>query len=188
MSSTSDVRMQADESVSLRASIGTLVVLGLRDIRMAASPTTAYLMVGGQCSSDCAYCGQGRGAIGDHSRLSRISWSEVGEEELVDALFAHPEAFQRVCLQTTASRGVLEQLLALVPRIRQASEVPMLEVPMIRLPPVRHRVTARQQPSHTANRLEVALMALRAAGTAPWCSCPAPPAGRGARWCRAHRA
>src|SRR5450756_1905217 len=57
VSSTSDMRAQIGESVSLRASIGTLVVLGLRDIRMAASPTTAYLMVGGQCSSDCAYCG-----------------------------------------------------------------------------------------------------------------------------------
>src|SRR5450756_3040232 len=92
--STSDARMQAGEPVNLRASIGTLVVLGLRDIRMAASPTTAYLMVGGQCSSDCAYCGQGRGAIGDHSRLSRISWPDVGEDELVDAFVAHPGAFQ----------------------------------------------------------------------------------------------
>jgi biotin synthase len=111
--------------VSLRASIGTLVVLGLRDIRMAAAPTTAYLMVGGRCSGDCAYCGQGRGVIGDHSRLSRISWPEVGEGQMVDALVAHPGVFQRVCFQTTASRGVLRQLLALVPRIRQASDVPI---------------------------------------------------------------
>jgi len=92
---------------------------------MAASPTTAYLMVGGRCSGDCAYCGQGRGAVGDHSRLSRISWPEVGEDELVEALVAHPGAFQRVCFQTTASRGVLRQLLALVPRIHEASGVPI---------------------------------------------------------------
>ena len=111
--------------MSLRASIGTLAVLGLRDIRMAAAPTTAYLMIGGQCSSDCAYCGQGRGATGDHSRLSRISWPEVGEKELVDALVTHPGAFQRVCFQTTASVGVLKQLLALVSRMRLASDVPI---------------------------------------------------------------
>jgi biotin synthase len=123
VSSTSDDL--ARKQVNLRASIGTLVVLGLRDIRMAASPTTAYLMAGGQCSSDCAYCGQGRGAIGDHSRLSRISWPDVGEDELVDAFVAHPGAFQRVCFQTTASHGALMQLLGLVPRIRQASGVPI---------------------------------------------------------------
>jgi len=111
--------------VSLRASIGTLVVLDLRDIRMAAAPTTAYLMVGGRCSGDCAYCGQGRSAIGDHSRLSRINWPEVSEDQLFAALVAHPGAFQRVCFQTTASRGVLRQLLVLVPRIRQASDVPI---------------------------------------------------------------
>jgi biotin synthase-related radical SAM superfamily protein len=123
VSSTSDVRTR--RQVTLRASIGTLVVLGLRDIRMAAAPTTAYIMVGGRCSGDCAYCGQGRGATGDHSWLSRISWPEVGEDKLVDALVAHPGAFQRICFQTTASRGVLGQLLALVPRIRQTSDVPI---------------------------------------------------------------
>src|SRR5450756_1858338 len=85
---------------------------------MAAAPTTAYLMVGGRCSGDCAYCGQGRSAIGDHSRLSRINWPEVSEDQLFAALVAHPGAFQRVCFQTTASRGVLRQLLVLVLRIR----------------------------------------------------------------------
>ena len=109
----------------VRASIGTLTVLGLRDIRMDAAPTTAYLMVGGQCSSDCAYCGQGHSAEGDHSRLSRISWPEVSERQLVEAFVAHPGAFQRVCFQTTASRGVREQLLALVPQIHEASGVPI---------------------------------------------------------------
>jgi len=111
--------------VSLRASIGTLSVLGLRDIRMAAMPTTAYLMTSGRCTGDCAYCGQGRGAVGDHSHLSRISWPEVGENQLVEAFVTHPGVFQRVCFQTTASRGVLRQLLALVPRIHEASGVPI---------------------------------------------------------------
>jgi biotin synthase len=109
----------------VRASIGTLAVLELRHIRMAALPTTAYLMIGGRCTGDCAYCGQGRGAVGDHSHLSRISWPEVGEDQLVEAFVAHPGAFQRVCFQTTASRGVLRKLLALVPRIHEASGVPI---------------------------------------------------------------
>jgi len=111
--------------IVVRASIGTLTVLGLRDIRMDAAPTTAYLMIGGQCSSDCAYCGQGRNAVGDRSRLSRISWLEVDEDQLIAAFAAHPGAFQRVCFQTTASRGVFRQLLSLVPRIRQASGLPI---------------------------------------------------------------
>lgn len=105
----------------MRASIGTLAVLGLRDIRMAAVPTTAYLMVGGRCCGDCSYCGQGRSAEGDHDHLSRVVWPEVSDEILEQAFLAHPGAFQRVCFQTTASPGVLRRLLALVPRIRDAS-------------------------------------------------------------------
>lgn len=111
--------------MSLRASIGTLAVLGMRDIRMAAVPTTAYLMTSSSCIGDCAYCGQGRGAVGDHSHLSRINWPEVGENQLVEAFIAHPGVFQRVCFQTTASHGVLRQLLVLVPRIHEASGVPI---------------------------------------------------------------
>jgi len=111
--------------VSLRASIGTLAVLGMRDIRMAAVPTTAYLMTSNSCMGDCAYCGQGRGAVGDHSHLSRINWPEVGENRLVEAFITHPGVFQRVCFQTTASHGVLRQLLVLVPRIHEASCVPI---------------------------------------------------------------
>jgi biotin synthase len=105
----------------MRASIGTLAVLGLRQIRMAAVPTTAYLMVGGRCCGDCSYCGQGRNAEGDHSHLSRIVWPEVGEEELEQAFRDHPGVFQRVCFQTTASPGVLRRLLTFIPRIREAS-------------------------------------------------------------------
>ena len=111
--------------MSLRASIGTLAVLGMRDIRMAAVPTTAYLMTSSSCIGDCAYCGQGRSAVGDHSHLSRINWPEVGENQLVEAFIAHPGVFQRVCFQTTASHGVLRQLLVLVPRIHEASGVPI---------------------------------------------------------------
>jgi biotin synthase-related radical SAM superfamily protein len=106
---------------TVRVSIGTLAVLGLRDIRMAAVPTTAYLMVGDRCSGDCSYCGQGRSAEGDHSHLSRVVWPEVSDEELERAFVTHPGVFQRVCFQTTASRGVLRKLLMLVPRIREAS-------------------------------------------------------------------
>ena len=111
--------------MSLRASIGTLAVLGMRDIRMAAVPTTAYLMTSSSCMGDCAYCGQGRGAVGDHSHLSRINWPEVGENQLVEAFITHPGVFQRVCFQTTASHGVLRRLLVLVPRIHEASGVPI---------------------------------------------------------------
>ncbi|MCE5193177.1 MAG: radical SAM protein [Candidatus Cryosericum sp.] len=109
----------------MRASIGTLAVLGLRNIHMSAVPTTAYLMTGDRCTGDCAYCGQGRSVAGDHNYLSRVTWPEVREEQLIAALTAHPGAFRRICFQTTASRGVLRQLLLLVPRVRQASGLPV---------------------------------------------------------------
>ncbi len=109
----------------LRASIGTLAVLGLRDIRMEAVPTTAYLMVGGKCANNCAYCGQAREASGDHRRLSRVIWPEVGEEELLQAFARHPDAFSRVCFQTTASNGVFLQLLSFLPRLSSSTRAPI---------------------------------------------------------------
>ncbi len=109
----------------LRASIGTLVVLGLRTARMEAAPTTAYLMVGGKCANACAYCGQARDATGDRRRLSRMIWPEVSENELLQAFSLHPDAFRRICFQTTASSGVLTQLLSLIPQLRSITATPI---------------------------------------------------------------
>lgn len=116
---------QLADMSALRASIGTLAVLGLRDLRMAERPTTAYLMVGGRCASDCSYCGQGRSACGDGRHLSRIVWPDVSQDELIEAFSAHPGSFSRVCFQTTTSRGVVRDLVSLVPRIRAALDVPV---------------------------------------------------------------
>ena len=126
----------------VRASMGTLAVLGLRQIRMAAVPTTAYLMTGGRCAGDCAYCGQAQGAVGGRDRLSRITWPEVSEDQVIEAFVTHPGAFERVCFQTTASRGVLRQVLALVPRIQRASGVPIS---------VSYRVTTREEADQLLN-------------------------------------
>ncbi len=44
----------------VQVSIGTAAVLGLTDIPMAVAPTTAYLMLGGRCLMNCAFCAQAR--------------------------------------------------------------------------------------------------------------------------------
>lgn len=111
--------------MTLRASIGTLGVLGIRDIRMEAIPTTAYLMIGSRCTGDCAYCGQGRSFHGSPDHLSRIIWPEISEDSLLSAFVARRGVFERVCLQATASPGVLRALLSFIPRISGASAAPV---------------------------------------------------------------
>lgn len=111
--------------MTVRASIGTLGVLSIRNIRMEAVPTTAYLMIGSRCTGDCAYCGQGRSFQGSPGHLSRISWPEVSEESLLSAFVAHHGIFERVCLQATASPGVMRALLSFIPRISRASAAPV---------------------------------------------------------------
>ena len=60
----------------IRVSIGTAGVLGLVRVPMAVAPTTAYLMLGGQCVMNCAFCAQARESRSNGNALSRVTWPE----------------------------------------------------------------------------------------------------------------
>lgn len=110
----------------INVSIGTAAVLGLADAPMAAAPTTAYLMLGGRCLMDCAFCAQARGSQADPLRLSRVTWPEY-DLPTVAAHLAQASArgdLRRVCLQVTVTRTAFEQSLAILQAVKAACDLP----------------------------------------------------------------
>jgi biotin synthase len=106
---------------TIRVSAGSAAVIGLNDIRLAAAPTTAYLMSGEGCVHDCAFCTQARSAQATRGALSRVTWPEYDLDAVVTSLKTdapgQPGPVGRVCLQVVHDRdwrqevaGVLRQL------------------------------------------------------------------------------
>ncbi len=103
----------------IKVSSGTLGVLGLAETWLDAPPTTAYLMVGGRCRRDCAFCAQARSSKASALALSRVTWPQWDEEETLSAV---EEAYsrgsiQRCCLQVTVGPGNLDRVRAIATRL-----------------------------------------------------------------------
>ena len=92
----------------VRASVGTLAVVGLEGIRMAVRPGVAYLLQysSGGCSARCAFCTQSSASRASRDLLSRVVWPAVELEEILPAL---SKAFRRACIQTVIKEGFLEE-------------------------------------------------------------------------------
>jgi biotin synthase-related radical SAM superfamily protein len=103
----------------IKVSSGTLGVLGLADSRLDAPPTTAYLMVGGRCRRDCAFCAQARSSGASATALSRVNWPVWDEAEALDAvrLACAGGKIQRCCLQVTVSPGSVERAQSIAARL-----------------------------------------------------------------------
>jgi len=129
----SDLVREAYGMDLLRVSIGTAIVLGLRQGRTLAPPTTAYIMVGDSCSSNCSFCTQARGSTSRSDRLSRVTWPRFERETVVRALsLAKGSGIRRICLQVLVDASALAELPDLVIELARASDLPIsLSVPPV---------------------------------------------------------
>jgi biotin synthase len=111
---------------SINVSIGTAAVLGLADVPMAVAPTTAYLMLGGRCLMNCAFCAQARESQASALSLSRVTWPEydldVVTEKLAQA--AAEGSIRRACLQVTVTQDAFEQSVAILHAVHARSGLP----------------------------------------------------------------
>jgi biotin synthase len=93
---------------------------------MAVAPTTAYLMLGGRCLMNCAFCAQARESQASALSLSRVIWPEydldVVTERLVQA--AAQGAIRRACLQVTVTEHAFEQSLSILRAVHARSVLP----------------------------------------------------------------
>ncbi len=111
---------------TVHVSLGSAGVLGLAACRAAVAPTTAYLMTGGRCAHNCAFCAQARSSTASDDQLSRVTWPSFPTEQVLSRLAVAYEqgALQRCCLQVT-SGPELEQVRAMVRAIRRVTAVPL---------------------------------------------------------------
>ena len=93
---------------------------------MAVAPTTAYLMLGGRCLMNCAFCAQARDSQASALSLSRVTWPEYALE-VVAARLADAAArgvVRRACLQVTVTGDAFHRALAVLRMVKGASELP----------------------------------------------------------------
>ena len=112
---------------SIRVSIGTAGVLGLAQVPMIVAPTTAYLMLGGRCTMNCAFCAQARHSDAGDDALSRVTWPAFPLHQVCARLHAaeRQNTLRRVCIQVTAGQEGYRRSLDAVRQIRKNTQLPI---------------------------------------------------------------
>jgi biotin synthase-related radical SAM superfamily protein len=112
---------------AIGVSLGTAEVLGLAAASSDTPPTTAYLLLGGRCAGECAFCAQARTARSRNNSLSRVTWPQHDRDVALTALHrAHAEGrISRACLQVTAGPGMLTETEQVIASIRGGGDVPV---------------------------------------------------------------
>ncbi|MBN1661622.1 MAG: radical SAM protein [Anaerolineae bacterium] len=116
----------SDRVESVQVSIGTAGVLGLASVTMDAAPTTAYLLLGGRCLMNCAFCTQARSSQASAERLSRVTWPSFRLDQVTVSLAEAVEcgALRRACLQVTFGDDAFRQALVVLRAVRAVCDVP----------------------------------------------------------------
>ncbi len=97
----------------VRASIGTLALLGFYSVRLDERPFTAYLLQYSRdgCLAGCIFCPQSRSNLQvDKELLSRIPWPVVELEEIVEKL-RESRVFSRVCVESVLKKRFIDEML-----------------------------------------------------------------------------
>ncbi len=118
--------LETDPS-AIGVSSGTAGVLGLRPLHQEHPPTTAYLMIGERCRSNCSFCAQASGSTAGSRFLSRITWPLYPSPDVLSAVaeaFRH-QKIGRCCFQVTSSPGYQRRTLAAVRTLAGLSAVPI---------------------------------------------------------------
>ena len=120
---------KADLPQQIRVSAGSAIVLGLLEGKLAAEPTTAYLMTykTGKCTANCLFCPQARNSRSKAELLSRVSWPVFSTKNVLKRIENSTEhrKIRRVCIQALNYPDVLTHLAALVTTVKQHTRVPV---------------------------------------------------------------
>ena len=115
--------------IKVRASMGTLGVLGLEFVQMDTPPTTAYLQIytDERCKANCLFCAQASGSSADISHIARGLYVPVDLDPVVNRLeLAYDRGYlRRACIQTALYDKWWEDTVYLIERIREKSRIPI---------------------------------------------------------------
>ncbi len=95
--------------MKIRVSIATAAVLGLKNYKIDAIPTTLYFLLPLPCKASCKYCYLRQG------KLARIKWPEFDLDEIIERI--DDSVAKRICIQTTYNEKTVPLLLELLEKI-----------------------------------------------------------------------
>ncbi len=113
----------------VRASMGTLGVLGLELVQMDTPPTTAYLQIFTEkrCAANCLFCAQASGSQADLTHIARGMYMPADLEVVVLRLkVAYQKGYlARACIQTALYDNWWDDTVHLIKRIRDMCKIPL---------------------------------------------------------------
>jgi len=113
----------------VRASLGTLGVLGLEMIQMDTPPTTAYLQIYTEerCKANCQFCAQAKGSSADLTHIARGMYIPYDLGAVVSRLkTAYDRGYlARACIQTALYDSWWWDTVHLIKMIREKSQIPI---------------------------------------------------------------
>lgn len=104
----------------MRASYGSLQLLGLKPGSYDFAPRAIYLLIGDACQGGCLFCPQ---SSGNPDKLSRITWPEVDEILLLRSI--EKTDLNRICIQATRSSTTKEEVLNFLSKVSLLSCAPI---------------------------------------------------------------
>ena len=111
--------------MNIRLSLGSAVMLGLREAKMDAQPTTLYAMIGETCVGACQFCAQARDSEAGSKYLSRVVWPEFNLDTVIETLQTRTTTLRRICLQTLRDPHLIADLLAAVEAFHAVTALPI---------------------------------------------------------------
>ncbi len=105
----------------IRVSTGSAAVLNLKEVSTATDSKTIYLMNSGGCEYNCSFCAQAKDATSTQDKLSRVSWPEYQDEEVLNALTQREGAYKRICMQVVNTKEVFKDLPETVKQLRKSA-------------------------------------------------------------------
>ncbi len=113
----------------VRASMGTLGVLGLEMIQMDTPTTTAYLQIYTEkrCNANCQFCAQAKGSSADLTHIARGMYIPHDLEAVVSRLkMAYDRGYlARACIQTALYDSWWWDTVHLIKMIRENTRIPI---------------------------------------------------------------
>ncbi|MFW9916980.1 MAG: radical SAM protein [Candidatus Thorarchaeota archaeon] len=115
--------------MKIRVSLGTAIVLGLREGLLAVPPTTGYFLLSSSqgCLGTCGFCSQAQSSRGKRSQLSRVAWPSFPLVKVAEAVKRawSKKSLHRICIQTTNYEDCVQDLLQLIRTIRDNVTIPL---------------------------------------------------------------
>ncbi|MCK4828313.1 radical SAM protein [bacterium] len=112
------------DSMIIRLSVGSAMVLGLRPVKADVLPSTVYTMLGELCIGRCRFCTQSADNKTDKKFLSRVTWPEFDFNSVLDSIKNTGNA-RRICIQTLKYPDLMADMFILIRAIKKISDLPI---------------------------------------------------------------